>query len=73
MPNEDDQELLSLGPEQAVMSCQESSTLQFTVSLLCLYKSDHFSDGLRQKTIGFVWKYNKIVKRSGEKSRRFLT
>ena len=36
-PNKDDRELLSLGPEQAVTSLQESSTLQPVYFNLSLY------------------------------------
>ena len=38
-PNKDDRELLSLGPEQAMTSLQESSTLHFSVSLFFHKKS----------------------------------
>ena len=64
-PNKDDRELLSLGPEQAVTSLQESSTLPaslFQCFIVFPYKLDRFSDYLRQKMIDFVWKNNETLK-----------
>ena len=55
-PNKDDRELLSLGPEQAVTSLQESSTLPaslFQCFIVFPYKLDRFSDYLRQKNDWF--------------------
>ena len=51
-PNKDDRELLSLGPEQAVTSLQESSTPPaslFQCFIVFPYKLDRFSDYLCQK------------------------
>ena len=62
-PSKDD--LLSLGPEQAVTSLQESSTLPaswFQCFIVFPYKLDRFSDYLRQKMIDFVWKNNETLK-----------
>ena len=53
-PNEDDRELLSLGPQQAVTSLQDSSTLPaslFQCLIIFPYKLDRFSDYLHQKMI----------------------
>ena len=64
-PNEDDWELLSPGPEQAMTSLQESSTLPvsiFQCFIVFPYKRDHFPDYLRQEMIDFVWKNNEILK-----------
>ena len=64
-PNKDDRELLSLGPEQAVTSLQELSTLPaslFQCFIVFPFKLDRFSDFLRQKMIDFVWKNNEILK-----------
>ena len=63
--NKDDWELLSLGPELAVTSFQESTTLPaslFQCFIVFSYKLDHFSDYLRQKMINFVWKSNETLK-----------
>ena len=49
MPNKDVRELLSVGPEQAVTSFQESSALPaslFQCFIVFPYKLDHFSDYL---------------------------
>ena len=65
MPNKDDQELLSLGPEQAVMSLQKSSTLPaslFQCFIVFPYKLDRFWDYLHQKMIDFVWKNSETRK-----------
>ena len=65
MPNKDDRELLNLGPEQAVTSLQELSTLPaslFQCFIVFLYILDRFSDYLRQKMINFVWKNNETRK-----------
>ena len=64
-PNKDDQELLSPGPEQAVTSLQELSTLHaslFQCFIVFPYKLDCFSDYLRQKMIDFVWKNSETRK-----------
>ena len=65
-PNKDDRELLSLGPEQAVTSLQELSTVPaslFQCFILFPYKLGRFSDYLRQKMIDFVWQNNENLKR----------
>ena len=65
MPNKDDRELLSLGPEQAMMSFQELFTLctsLFQCFIVFPYKLDRFLDYLSQKMIDFVWKNNKTRK-----------
>ena len=54
--NKDERELLSLGPEQAVTSLQESSSLPaslFQCFIVFSYKLDRFSDYLCQKMIDF--------------------
>ena len=64
-PNKNDRELLSVGPEQAVTSLQESSTLPaslFKRFFVFPYKLDHFADYLRQKMIDFEWKNNETLK-----------
>ena len=64
-PNKDDQEMLSLGLEQAVMSLQESFTLLtslFQYFIVFPYKLDRFLDSLSQKMIDFVWKNNETLK-----------
>ena len=66
-PNKDDQQLLSLGPEQAVTSLQESSTLPaslFQCFIVFPYKLNCFVGLLYlcQRMIDFVWKNNETLK-----------